>query len=111
MAIWGGDRESFVAGFVTGLGAGVTFREIVPTLGSVARPLVKSTIKSGYFAFEKSRETMAHMGESIQDILAEAKSEVYQQQNTAASQHKAEGSKNSQYKKSKEKEQHQKDKE
>jgi hypothetical protein len=49
---------------------------IVPMVASAARPLVKQVIKGGYMAFEKGSEMFAEAIEVVEDLAAEAKSEV-----------------------------------
>ena len=84
-----GSRIATVA--VVGLGAALIEAELIPgiligaaamlvpglapRLGKALRPLVKQTIRAGYAVAGRARESMAEMGEQMQDIVAEVKSE------------------------------------
>jgi len=63
-------------GVVVGLAAAVLTPVIVPILVSVAKPLLKSAIKSGIFLYEKGKETAAEISEMVDDVAAEARSEM-----------------------------------
>lgn len=80
---------SFSMGFVAGFGTGFLSREIVSSGAAVLRPITKIAVKSSMVIFEKSRETLAHFSETLEDLVAEAKSEVAQ---PAGAQHGAEES-------------------
>lgn len=75
---------SFSMGFIAGFGTGFLSRELVSTGAAVLRPVTKIAVKSSMIVFEKSRETLAHFSETLEDLVAEAKSEVAQP--TAAQQ-------------------------
>jgi hypothetical protein len=47
----------------------------VPGLGSKMRPLIKSTIRAGYSAVQKTKEMVAEASEQMQDVVAEARNE------------------------------------
>ena len=63
---------SFGAGFVAGFGTGFVSREIASAL----KPAAKAAFKSSVTLFEKGKEGMAHFGETLEDLMAEAKSEL-----------------------------------
>jgi hypothetical protein len=73
-----GMRENQVFGIGLGLGIGGAFvaTRLIPTLSGATRPLAKATLKFGMASFEKSREAFAHFGETFDDIVAEARSEL-----------------------------------
>ena len=66
--------SSFGGGFLVGFGVGFVTREIVGLGVGFAKPITKSVIKVGVTSIEKSKETLAHIGESFEDILAEVNS-------------------------------------
>lgn len=64
------------------MGAGVVLLApaAVSLIGSLMRPIAKATIKSGLMVYEKGREIAAETRESIEDLAAEAKAEMAEQQ-------------------------------
>lgn len=67
---------SFTMGFAAGFGTGFISREIMSVGAAVVRPITKAAVKSSMLVFEKSRETLAHFTETLEDLVAEARSEV-----------------------------------
>lgn len=59
-----------------GLAGAVLIPIVLPVVVRAARPLAKAVIKSGLIVFEKGRESFAEMGEVVEDMVAEAKSEI-----------------------------------
>jgi hypothetical protein len=47
-----------------------------PFLANVSRSLTKATIKGGIHLYEKGRESFAELGETVDDLMAEVKSEL-----------------------------------
>lgn len=71
------DRStSFAVGFAAGFGTGVLVRDYVPNLKSIGSPVLKFFLKSGIVAAERSRESLARLGETLQDLMAEAQMEL-----------------------------------
>ncbi len=68
--------SSFLLGFGCGSVTGFFAREIAQAGQGVIAPLVKSLIKSGITTAEKARESVAYIGESFEDLLAEARAEM-----------------------------------
>ncbi len=72
---------------VVGVGAALISAELIPGmligvaaaflpgLGPKMRPLLKSTIRAGYSAAQKTKEMFAEASEQMQDVMAEARSE------------------------------------
>ncbi len=75
----------FFSGFAAGFAAGYFTREITPFLKEVARPLTKAAIRKGLEWQEKAEETLAHFGETIEDLTAEVVAEKEQQRKQATS--------------------------
>ncbi|MBN9160389.1 MAG: hypothetical protein BGO98_19370 [Myxococcales bacterium 68-20] len=70
--------------FIVGLAAGVTAGLVLPKPDRpVLRPLTKGAMKSALLALRKGQEGIAHVGEALEDLVAEVRSEV-------ASEHEAE---------------------
>lgn len=63
-------------GIAIGIGVAILAPLVLPTVARAARPLAKAAIKSGFLLFEKGRETMAELGEAMEDIVAEAHAEI-----------------------------------
>jgi Protein of unknown function (DUF5132) len=63
-------------GLVVGLAAAVVVSAILPTIVSVGRPLLKGAIKGGIMLYERGQEVAAELGETVEDLFAEAKSEL-----------------------------------
>ncbi len=77
MAIWDyapkGDLWTGVA-----IGAGLLLAPVViPIIGEVAKPVAKVLMKAGITAYEIGTEMVADFVEGVQDVAAEAKSEVH----------------------------------
>lgn len=71
-----GLKGNVVTGLAIGIGVAVLGPVVVPLVASVAKPLAKAAIKGGLTLYEKGRETVAEMGEVLEDLVAEAKSEL-----------------------------------
>lgn len=93
---------SFGTGFTVGFGAGLLARETVPVLKRVARPMTRVMVKSAIQLSEKSREALARVGETLEDIVAEVRGELKRDYRKlhkravarkAKAQHRAEGAK------------------
>lgn len=69
-------KGNVVTGLAVGVGAAVLAPVLAPIVSSVGRPIAKSPIKAGLVAYEKSRETFAELGEVMDDLMAEARSEM-----------------------------------
>ncbi|MDX9786521.1 MAG: DUF5132 domain-containing protein [Desulfobacterales bacterium] len=62
------------------IGAGVVLLApvIIPVVGSILKPLAKAIIKGGLLAYEGVKVTIAETKETLEDLAAEAKSEILQ---------------------------------
>jgi len=68
--------QSFLTGAALGLGAALLAPLVLPVLGNALRPVTKSALKAGIVAYEKGRESLAELGELIEDAVAEARAEM-----------------------------------
>jgi hypothetical protein len=70
--------NGFKLGGSIAVGAGVMILApiVVPIVASALRPVVKAAIKGGMIAYGKMKETAAETAETIEDLAAEAKSEL-----------------------------------
>jgi hypothetical protein len=71
-----GLKGNILSGLAIGIGAAVLAPAVAPVLASIAKPLAKAAIKGGMLLYEKGREAVAEAGEMVEDIVAEAKSEL-----------------------------------
>ena len=66
---------------VPGIAAIVLLPVLVPVAaGKVGKPLAKATIKGGIVLYEKGKGVIAGVGETLEDIVAEAKAELAETQ-------------------------------
>jgi hypothetical protein len=61
---------------VPGIAVIVLLPVIVPVVGKVAKPVAKAAIKGGIVLYEKGKGVMTEVGETLEDIIAEAKAEI-----------------------------------
>ncbi len=59
-----------------GLGISILVPLALKVLAPVVRPLARSTLKAGILAYEKGRETVAELGEVVDDLVAEVHEEL-----------------------------------
>lgn len=71
-------------GLAIGIGAAILVPVILPAVAALARPVARAAIKTGILVYEKTRETVAEMGEVVEDLVAEARADL--EQNQAAAQ-------------------------
>lgn len=69
-------KGNIVTGLAIGIGAAVLAPVMLPVLAGVAKPLAKAAIKGGFMLYEKGKEAVAEIGEMVEDVIAEAKSEL-----------------------------------
>ena len=59
-----------------GIGAAVLAPALIPGVATAARPFLKSAMKLGVTLYEKGNEAVAEASEVMEDLIAEAKSEL-----------------------------------
>ncbi|XSG86087.1 MAG: DUF5132 domain-containing protein [Methylohalobius sp. ZOD2] len=70
-------KEETLTGIAIGAGLTITALLAKTALsGESGRALLRSTIKSGLLAYEKSRETLAEVAEDLEDIVVEVQDEL-----------------------------------
>ncbi|MBD2202621.1 DUF5132 domain-containing protein [Calothrix sp. FACHB-1219] len=67
-------------GLIAGIGAVLLAPVILPVVAGIGKPVAKSIIKGGILAYEKSKGAFAELGETWEDIVAEAKAEIAESQ-------------------------------
>lgn len=69
-------ENGLTTGLVFTVGAAILVPVLLPAVATAAKPLVKGVIKAGVTLYEKGNEAIAEMGEVLEDLVAEAKSEM-----------------------------------
>jgi hypothetical protein len=67
-----------VGSLAVGAGVVLLVPVIMPVVGAVLKPVAKAVIKGGVMAYEGAKVAVAETKETIEDIAAEAKSELNQ---------------------------------
>jgi hypothetical protein len=63
-------------GLAVGVGAGIVAPLLAPMVAAVGKPLAKSAVKAGILLYEKGRETIAELGEVMEDLVAEVRADL-----------------------------------
>ena len=79
-------KSVLVAGVALGFGLKWAAPYFTPVLGALVSPIrrlqvkprAKASLKASWIGLERSREFFAYLGETMQDVLAEAKDELAQ---------------------------------
>lgn len=64
---------------IPGIAAIVLLPVIVPVAGKVAKPIAKAAIKGGIVLYEQGKGVIAEVGETLEDLITEAKAELEEQ--------------------------------
>lgn len=73
-------------GLAVGFASAVLTPIILQALTGAAKPLARAAIKGGLVVYAKGRETLAEMEETFDDLVAEVKAELEQEQGLATEQ-------------------------
>jgi hypothetical protein len=71
-----GFTGNLITGLAIGIGAAILAPIVIPAVAAVAKPLAKAALKGGLLLYERGKEAVAEAGEVIEDLVAEAKSEI-----------------------------------
>ncbi|MDH6059210.1 DUF5132 domain-containing protein [Chrysosporum bergii ANA360D] len=77
-------EDAGTPGIIAGIGAVLLAPVLIPVVAGIGKPIVKSLVKGGIVAYERSRGAFAEMGETWEDIIAEAKAEIAEERQTPA---------------------------
>lgn len=69
-------ESKVLAGVAIAAGVAILAPVVLPVVVGVARPLLKSAIKTGIVLYERGVEAAAEVGEIVEDLVAEAKAEL-----------------------------------
>jgi Protein of unknown function (DUF5132) len=61
---------------VPGIAAIVLLPVIVPVVGKIGKPIAKAAVKGGIVLYEKGKGVVTEVGETLEDMIAEAKAEL-----------------------------------
>ncbi|HYA15309.1 MAG TPA: DUF5132 domain-containing protein [Syntrophales bacterium] len=86
-----GLKGTILTGLAIGIGAAVLAPAVIPVIAGVAKPVAKAAIKGGLVLFGKGKETFAELGEVVEDLVAEAKSEIAEAERNARATDSPEG--------------------
>jgi hypothetical protein len=85
MAIFeNGLKGNILGGLAIGIGSAILAPIVIPVLATVAKPLAKASIKGGLMLFERGKELAAEAQEALEDMVAEAKAELTEEQKGSA---------------------------
>lgn len=77
-------EEAGAPGIIAGIGAVLLAPVLIPVVAGVGKPFVKSAIKGGLVAYEKAKGALAEVGETWEDMIAEARAELAEEQQKPA---------------------------
>ncbi|WP_414549366.1 DUF5132 domain-containing protein [Anabaena sp. CCY 0017] len=83
-------EDAGAPGIIAGIGAVLLAPILIPVVAGIGKPIAKSLVKGGMVAYEKSKGAFAEMGETWEDIIAEAKAEIAEDRETPAFEASAE---------------------
>jgi hypothetical protein len=75
-------EEAGPSGVIAGIGAVILAPVLVPVVAGIGKPLAKSLIKGGMVLYEKSKGAIAEVGETFEDMVAEARAELAEEKQT-----------------------------
>ena len=68
--------KGMLSGVAFGIGAAVIAPIVLPILSAGVKPMAKAIIKEGIMAYEKGKEFVEETRETVEDLIAEASSEI-----------------------------------
>lgn len=69
-----------IPGIAAGVGAVVLAPVLIPAVAKASKPVAKALIKGGMIAYKKSKSAIAETGEVLEDLVAEAKVELAEEE-------------------------------
>ncbi|ALF51657.1 hypothetical protein ACX27_00445 [Nostoc piscinale CENA21] len=75
-------EDAGAPGIIAGIGAVLLAPVLIPVVAGIGKPIAKRIIKGGIVAYEKSKGAFAELGETWEDIVAEAKAELAEDRET-----------------------------
>lgn len=75
-----GWKGNIISGLAIGIGSAVLAPIVIPILASIVKPVAKASIKGGLIIYEKGKEAIAEAQEVVEDLVAEARSDLAEMQ-------------------------------
>ena len=69
-------EDAGAPGIIAGIGAVLLAPVLIPVVAGIGKPIAKSLIKGGITIYEKSKGAFAELGETFEDMVAEARAEL-----------------------------------
>jgi Protein of unknown function (DUF5132) len=69
-------EDAGAPGIIAGIGAVLLAPVVIPVVANVGKPFAKTLIKGGIALYEKSKGAFAEIGETWEDMVAEARAEM-----------------------------------
>ena len=66
-----------------GIAAGIGAVVLLPVVAGLGKPIAKAALKGGIALYEKSKGVFAEAGEVFEDLVAEARAEIAEEQTKA----------------------------
>lgn len=70
--------DDLIKGAALGIGVALLVPVAMVALAPVLKPLARSALKTGMLAYEKGREAVEELGETLDDVRAEVEEELMQ---------------------------------
>ena len=80
MALLGEDVGKVFLGIGIGLGIAILGRTALDPFREAGRPLLKAAVKGGIRVYERAQESLAEIGEVVEDVVYEVRAEMEQEQ-------------------------------
>lgn len=77
--------EGGIPAIAAGIGALILAPVVIPVLAGMGKPAAKAVIKESIKLYEKGKESLAEVGEIFEDIVAEAKAEIAEEDHSVKS--------------------------
>lgn len=77
-------EDAGAPGIIAGIGAVLLAPVVIPVVAGVGKPIAKSLIKGGISLYERSRGAFAELGETWEDMVAEARAELAEEKHLPA---------------------------
>ena len=69
-------NDDLLKGVAIGFGAALLVPVVVSALLPIIKPVARSALKTGIRAYEKTRETVEEISETVDDLIAEVEEEM-----------------------------------
>ena len=77
-------NDDLIKGVAIGLGVVLVAPVVIAALAPVVKPIARSALKAGVMSYEKGRETLEEISETVDDVVAEVEEELFDSHHAAA---------------------------